>query len=122
MTDTSRPGSRISAATMDSSRARLTGFLPWACDTTTVSRLLIGALSHVPLEDALRRLPTGIQELIILRHRHRLPRVAVHVEQPARPVIIDVDARRITQQFRVELYQGAGDRGKQIRLGLAGFN
>src|SRR5581483_752571 len=38
MTETSRPDSMIRAATMDSSRARLAGCLPCACDNTTVRR------------------------------------------------------------------------------------
>src|SRR6516225_2628441 len=38
ITDTSRPGSIMRAATIDSSRARFAGFFPCACDKTTVRR------------------------------------------------------------------------------------
>src|SRR4051794_9731611 len=122
--DTSRPGSRIRAAAMLSSRARLAGFLPWACDRTTVSlwRLMgFGSLFGVDLalDKALRLFPVVVQELVVPRRVHqRIARAPLQVEQPAGAVTVHVDPGRVLEQFLVEGADHARQGGEEVGLGL----
>src|SRR5436305_14714982 len=104
--DRSRPGSVSRAAAMLSSRARLAGFCPWACDRTTVRRWLMERLSvnvDLPLDQPLGLFPVVGQELVILAHRQQSVGVALlHVEEPAGPVAVHVNARGVLEQFGVE--------------------
>src|SRR6516162_4063164 len=111
--ETSRPGSRIRAAAMLSSSARLVGFLPCACDRTTVSLRRPARCSPFPaaplvevaslmgcsflvgvdlaLDESLGLFPVVGQELVIAGHVHERARVAaVHLEEPPGAVAIDV--------------------------------
>src|SRR5947209_2981701 len=110
--DRSRPGSVSRAAAMLSSRARLTGFLPWACDRTTVRRWLMKRLSvdvDLTLDQPLGLFPVVGQELVILGHRQQGVSVAlVHVKEPAGPVAVHVDARGVLEQFGVETPEDPG--------------
>src|SRR5579863_3968832 len=104
MIDTSRPGSRMSAAAMLSSRARFAGTLPCACDRTTVSlwrlivhphlvsrnaKLILGV--DLSLDVALCLFPVVGQVLVILVDGQQRLTGTGHLEQPAGIVTIDVD-------------------------------
>src|SRR5262245_33500025 len=122
---TSNPGSRIRAAATLSSRARFVGFLPWACDRTTVRRGLLMAGSvlfavDVALDHPLRLFPVVGQELVVLfgAHQRRGADGAGQFEQPAAAVAIDVDGAGVIQQGGVEDLQGAGQGGEEVGLSL----
>src|SRR5438034_196041 len=96
------------AAAIASSRARLPGCLPWACDRTTVKRgrlirdaprrgspgffsnlqsAISNLQSHMTLQGLLRLLPVRIEELVILGRSQQAGGVALHLEQPAGTVV-----------------------------------
>src|SRR4051812_26694680 len=105
------------AATIDSSRARLIGCFPWACDRTTVRRCRLMLLPylepeaqarvahsllarraptgklHMPLEHVLRLFPAGGQEVMIFLDRQGVGVISDrgHFEQPPVAIVIDVD-------------------------------
>src|SRR5436309_2151787 len=113
--ETSSPGSRMRAAAMLSSSDRLAGCLPGACDRTTVSRCRLiaislgaatssyqvttgaagGLLPHLALQDPLRLVPVGGQEVVVLLRRQRPGRVAGHFEEPAAAVPVHVNRGRV---------------------------
>src|SRR5262245_43906425 len=125
--ETSRPVSSSRAAAMLSSSARRVGFLPCACDSTTVNRDRLMARSvlfvDLALDQTLGLLPVVRQVLVIAGHVHEQRWVfRDDVEQPTGPVAIDVDRRRIIQQGGVEFCQGAGHGREQVGLGLGRFD
>src|SRR5262249_38686634 len=118
--ETSSPGSMISAAAMLSSRARLAGFLPCACESTTVSLRRPRRCSAPPrtelgdagwlmrdsiflgvdlaLDQTLGVLPVVGQEPVVGAHvEQRRGVFAPDVVQPAGPVAIDVDRRGVLE-------------------------
>src|SRR5262245_54042731 len=132
----------IRAAMMASSRARLAGFLPWACDSTTVRRwrLMVGSQwsalfgkppgcdpwawvsLHLPLQDPLRVLPARFQELVVFGDAQGRARVALHLKQPTALIGSGIYGRRVVEQLLVERGQLARDGGEQVRLGLRGLD
>src|ERR1700722_20169526 len=121
--DRSIPGSISKAAARDSSSARFAGFLPWACEITTVNfcRLIFLTFLHVPLEALLRLFPVFIQELEVFFNRQGVVRCRCHFEEPASPVVIHINGRWIIQQLAVELDYCSGDWSKQVGHGLGGL-
>src|SRR5262245_48787220 len=77
---------------------------------------------NLALDEALRLFPVLVQILIILVHGHQGIAGAGHVEQPAGPVIIDVDPRRIIQKGAIECDEHALPRGEQVADSLRGLD
>src|SRR4051812_2030303 len=109
----------MSAAATLSSRARLAGLLPWACDSTTVNRWRLMAVPSIlgvdlALDQRLGLLPVVGQEAVVLLRAHQAVGLAIfHLEEPAGPVAVHVDARRVVEQRGVEGHDSAGRRGEQ---------
>src|SRR5262245_17168117 len=141
--ETSSPGSRISAAAIDSSSDRLAWCLPGACDRTTVSRCrLIDdsrmatrpcqitarvdraatgehdfpgiLLPHLPLQDALSLVPVRGKEVMIALGIERRTGVAGHLEQPPPAVSVHIDLRRVLEHILVDRGQSPSDRSEQV--------
>src|SRR5437588_10535011 len=112
----------MNAAASASSKARLAGCLPWACDRTTVRRcrLMVDTQSplHVSLEGVLRLFPVGVEKLTVLGDAPERAGVPCHLEQPAGAVVVQVDRRRIVEKLLIESDHRARHGCEQIGHGL----
>src|SRR4028118_1524343 len=103
MIETSTSGSSSRPAAISSSRCRLAGTFPGACESTTVTFLpaITSSRRHLLLDRPLRDVPGGRQVFyVFLRPQPRLRRA--EIEEPTLSVSVGVDQRRVRQNSFIE--------------------